>query len=95
MSANPFVAFWQDPVTTLTTLAYVLLLLGATIALAGLAWNWILHLSNVWEFRHNPNKFGPEWELVPPTGAIGRVAALCFLGAVEALLLGGVVFVLS
>lgn len=92
---NPFVELARDPVATLATLAYALLLLGATVALAGVMWSTILHLSNAWEHRRAKGKFGPQWELVPPVAVFGRVALLLFLGAVEAFLLGGVVWLLT
>lgn len=92
---NPFVELWADPVTTLAALAYVFALSSATVALAGVAWSTALHLSNAWEYRKNPGKFGPQWVYVPPLAVFGRVALLLFLLAVEAALVGGIVYVVT
>lgn len=95
MLPNPFVEFFQHPVAVFAALAYTLLLLGATVALAGIMWSTLLHLSNVWDKRDVNGKFGPQWTYVPPMGAFWRVAGLLFLGAVEALLLGALVWIVT
>lgn len=92
---NPFVELWANPVTTLAALAYVLFLAGVSIALAGWAWSTALWIRNAYANRRARETFGPEWEYVPPLQVYGRVALLCVLAAVEALLLGGVVYVVS
>lgn len=92
---NPFAELWANPVTTLAAIAYVLLLASVSVALAGAIWHTSLWLYKAYEHRHKPDHFGPEWELAPPVGVYGRVAALLFLASVEALLLGGIVYVLT
>lgn len=92
---NPFVELWANPLTTLAAAAYVCLLLAVSVALAGAMWSTVLWLRNAWEYRHKPDHFGPEWELAPPVGVYGRVAALLFLTAVELFLFGGIVYMLS
>lgn len=89
---NPFIALYEDPVAVLGTLAYALLLLAATVALAGVMWSTMLHLSNAWEYRGVKGKFGPQWAYVPPMAVFGRVSALLLLGAVEAFLLATLVY---
>lgn len=92
---NPFAELWADPVTTLAAIAYVLLLASVSVALAGLLWSSILWVRNAWEYRYQSGKFGPQWELAPPMAVYARVAGVLFLGAVEALLIGGIAYVLT
>lgn len=87
MPSNPFIEFYQDPVGVLATLAYALLILAVTVALAGVMWSTALWLSNAWGFRHVDGKFGPKWEYVPPMGLWLRVSGLLLLAAIEAFLL--------
>jgi len=92
---NPFVELARDPVTTLGALAYVLLLLGISIGLAGWAWSTVLWVRNAYANRRARDSFGPEWEYVPPLQVYGRVALLCVLAAIEAALLGGIIYVVA
>lgn len=91
---NPFVELARDPVVTLGALAYVLLLLGASIALAGQGWQTTLWVRNAYANRRS-DAFGDSWEYVPPLAVYGRVALLCVLAAIEAALLGGIVYVVT
>ena len=91
---NPFVELARDPVTALGALAYVLLLVGVSIGLAGWAWSTALWVRNAWANRRS-DAFGPAWEYVPPLQVYGRVALLCVLASVEAALFGGIIYVLT
>lgn len=92
---NPFIELARAPVVTLGYLAYALLLLGVSIALAGVLWSTLLHLRNAWEYRHVRDKFGPQWSYAPPLAIYGRVAAVCLLVALEAALLGALIWLAS
>lgn len=95
MLPNPLVRLYADPVPTLTALAYALVLLAVSVALAGLAYRGGLRLYLMVEHRHTAQKFGPQWRYVPPLAAFGYVAGLCLLVAVEALLWAALVYLVA
>lgn len=92
---NPFIEFARDPVEVLATIAYAFLLLGTTIAVAGVMWSTALRLSNVWEYRNVDGRFGPSWTYVPPMTVILRVSGLCVLLSLEALLFGALIWLVT
>ncbi|WP_256394102.1 hypothetical protein [Natronoarchaeum rubrum] len=76
---NPFIELYRDPVATLTALAYALTLLTLlVITLAG-TWRNAIWLATRWK-RQRPN----EWEYIPPTWWLVRLAAIPAVLAVDA-----------
>lgn len=95
MIPNPFVGLWESPVVTLTAIAYVLLLLSVSIALAGVVWNNAVRVKLSYKYRHTEQKFGPQWSLVPPLSLVARLAGMVFLGSVEFALFAGIAAVVT
>jgi len=95
MPLNPFVALWEDPVTTLTALAYALALLGSSVGVAGAAYRTGLRLYLEVHHRRDGRNYAPEWEYVPPWRVIGIAVGVFALAAVWAALVAGVIFMLA
>jgi len=95
MPWNPFVRLAADPVATLSIIAYALLLLGATLGLAGTAYRTAIRLYLEYENRRDSGNYAPAWEYIPPWRVIGMVVAVAVLAAVEMALLAGIVYVFT
>ncbi|AFH21983.1 hypothetical protein OSG_eHP14_00015 [environmental Halophage eHP-14] len=83
---NPFIRFYEAPVESLAGIAYVLILIG----ILTLTW---------WALSRNLLYLREEWRngwlvLVPLTYTV-RVAATLGLLAVDALLIGGIIYVIT
>lgn len=92
---NPFVDLAAHPVATLAALGYAMLLSAVSIALAGEGWQMVLWLGNAWDYRTVDRGDYPTWRLAPPRSVYLRLAIVALLVAVEAWLIGGVVYVLT
>lgn len=90
---NPVVRLYDAPVETLATLAYALVLLGVTVALAGKTWDTALWTANAVKRRENPQVYGDAWSVVPPAGVYLRVFWTCLLAAAECLLVAGLIHI--
>ena len=95
MTPNPFVSLWQDPVTTLAAIGYTLLLLGASVGVLGTGYRFSITLYNEWTNRRRGGNYDPKWEYVPPWRVIRQAVTVLFLGAVEAFLVAGVIFMVA
>lgn len=90
---NPFIRLYETPIHALTTLAYTLLLLATTIALAGLTYRLALKLYFEVENRRDSGNYAPSWQYVPPYRVIALASGVVFLAAVEAFLIAGIFYV--
>lgn len=95
MPANPFVALWQDPVQTLTALAYTLALLGASVGVAATAYRVGIRLYNEVENRYDSANYAPRWRYVPPWRVIGIAVSVFLLAALATMLVAGVIFMVA
>lgn len=84
MTANPFVALYDDPVATLTALAYGLTLLAALLGTWYAAGRNALYLYD---------RFQNGWLALPPLWYTVRAVAMLLVAAVDALLVAGIVYV--
>jgi hypothetical protein len=92
---NPFVELFEHPVATLTALAYAVVLLGVSIWLAGVGWRATAETRNYIHYRYTDHDYGPEWDIVPPFRLVLLAGGVCVLAAVELLLIGGIIHVLT
>ena len=87
---NPFIEFFQDPVATLSVLGYALLLVTLLVATLGLVWSNAVWVKTRWD-RQRPQ----QWEYVPPTWWLLRVAAIPFILAIDAWTLAALIWLLT
>ena len=87
---NPFVELVRDPVATLSTLGYGLLLVTLLVTTLGLAWSNLVWVLTRWD-RQRPN----EWQYVPPTWWLLRAAAIPFILAVDAWVVAALVWLVT
>lgn len=83
---NPFIALFEEPVRTLTALAYAWVLLGVLV----LTW-WAAtrNALNLWD------SYRDGWLYLPPPVWTLRAVGMCAIVAVDLLLLAGIVHVLT
>lgn len=87
---NPFIELYQDPVGALSALGYALALLTLLVVTLGATWSNVLWLKTRWD-RQRPT----QWEYVPPTGWLLRLAAVPFVLAVDAWALAALIWLLA
>ena len=84
---NPFVELYQDPVASLTALGYALALVTLLVLTLAATWRNSIWLYVRWD-RQRPQ----EWEYVPPTGWLLRLAAVPFVLAIDAWALAALIW---
>lgn len=87
---NPFIELWRDPVTTLTLLAYALLLVTLLIWTLGICWRNALTVVHRWH-DERPR----QWEYVPPLSFICRVSAIPLILAIDALAVAALIWLVG
>lgn len=85
---NPFIALYEDPVATLTALAYALSLATLLVLTLAATYRNALWLYVRWD-RQRPQ----EWEFVPPAWWLIRLAAIPAVLAIDAWALAALIWV--
>jgi len=83
---NPFVAFYESPVAAATAFAYVCILFAALVASWWAASRNALYLYDRWQ---------AGWLVLVPGEYTLRAIAMLLLLALDALLIGGIIHVLT
>jgi len=83
---NPFVELWRAPVATLTAAAYAVVLLAMLITTWYAAGRNALYLYAHWQ---------KGWLALPPLGYTFRVVGMLLVAAVDLLLLGGIIYLVT
>lgn len=84
---NPFIELAQDPVATLSALAYGLALITLLILTLGATWSNAIWVKTRWD-RQRPH----QWEYIPPTWWLIRLSAVPAILAVDAWVLAALIW---
>lgn len=84
---NPFIELARDPVATLSALGYGLGLITLLIVTIGATWSNAIVVKTRWD-RQRPQ----QWQYVPPTNWLLRLAAIPFVLAVDAWALSALIW---
>lgn len=87
---NPFIAFYQDPLSVLAALGYSLLLLTLLIWTIGLTYRNTITLHVRWT-KQRPQ----QWQYVPPLNFILRLSAIPAVLAIDAWAVAALIYILA